>query len=316
MWATTLTRTTPRSSAAECSRWRAAPAHECAGCHAKIYAEWRSSLHALAFDDPIFRAEYEPAPSRFCSNCHADAEALFGHDAHDGVSCSSCHRPDDTAPRQVGVEGCGRCHQFHYAPDETIYDPADALQDTVHEWRRSDAARMGVTCVDCHMPLVGDGAGRHHNHRVAGAADEWLVAQALDVSTSAHRQGERIEVTMRVEAADVGHRVPTGDVFRRLRVAAWTDGGDPVERWLGREFAAVTASTGEGFRLRPVLDSRVPAPGDGEAVELRLSVPDAEGPLHWSVELHRMPVATASQRNFDPETVKVTAAYGSIELER
>ncbi|MBP8809585.1 MAG: hypothetical protein KBG48_28885 [Kofleriaceae bacterium] len=81
----------------------------CAGCHPKHFAEWQSSMHAYAADDPVFLAlnragqeETGGALGSFCVNCHAPiavAQGLTtdGTNLADvprwakGVTCYFCH---------------------------------------------------------------------------------------------------------------------------------------------------------------------------------------------------------------------------------
>lgn len=308
-----------------CSRSSPQEATTCQRCHAAIHDEWRGSGHASAFEDPVFRAEYDPAPSSFCADCHAAGRARHGHRAHDGVDCAACHAPSPGAtatvpPSTSGSQRCAGCHQFAFPPGELgthgVYDPADALQDTVHEWQASDAARDGRDCIDCHMPWVADGDARHRSHRLVGAGDPTLVRDAIVATATARLRAEGLEVTVTLAPGEVGHRVPTGDMFRRLRVAAWNEGAAPVEQWLGREFALLPAADDRGFRLRPAFDDRVPAPGDGEPVQVRLLLPGVRTrQAHWSVELHRMPPAQARARGLDPEELWTPVAEGLVRSE-
>lgn len=306
-----------------CARASPHPATTCQRCHAAIHDEWRGSGHASAFEDPVFRAEYDPAPSSFCADCHAAGRARYGHRAHDGVDCAACHAPSPgagTATPPSGSPRCAGCHQFAFPPGELgthgVYDPADALQDTVREWQASDAAREGRDCIDCHMPWVADGDARHRSHRLVGAGDPALVRDAIVATATARSRAEGLEVTVTLAPGEVGHRVPTGDMFRRLRVAAWNEGAAPVEQWLGREFAQLPAADDRGFRLRPAFDDRVPAPGDGEPVQVRLLLPGVHTTqARWSVELHRMPPAQARARGLDPATLWTPVAAGLVRSE-
>lgn len=313
-----------------CTRATAGEAETCARCHAAIHAQWRASGHAAAFEGAVFRAEYDPAPSPFCADCHAAARASHGHRAHDGVDCASCHAPaqalrpdlpDGAAPK--GSESCARCHQFTFSSEafgtHGVYDPADPLQDTVHEWQASAAARDGIECIDCHMPWIDEGDARHRDHRLVGAGDPTLVGDSILVEATLGPHPDGLELTLELAPGDVGHRVPTGDMFRRLRVAAWTDGTPPVEHWLGRWFAQMPASDDHDFRLRPVFDDRVPAPGAGEPVQVRLVLPGGparagahQPDVHWSVELYRMPPDQARERGLDPASLRTLVAEGAV----
>ena len=296
-----------------CARARDGEAASCGRCHPQIHAQWRASGHAAAFDNPIFQAEYTPHPSPECAACHAAGQARAGHASHDGVDCGACHGAalERGAPRW---RVCASCHQFHFpgpAPGG-IYDPADAQQNTLSEWLASDAARAGRDCIDCHMS--GATTAGHMSHRILGASDPALAADALTVSASLRRDAGQLVVSLRLGPGDVGHSVPTGDMFRRLRVEASTVAGASSVRWLGQVFAEMPASSGVGFRLRPVLDTRIPAPGAGDPVGVELRLPDGEGPVLWSVELHRLRPAVARERGLDPATTSTLLASGEVEL--
>lgn len=302
-----------------CTRERAEPAARCGVCHPEIYAQWRAGPHAAAFDDPLFRAEYEPAPSPFCTDCHAHGEARFGHDPHDGVDCSGCHPPAERPMISDGVSMCAGCHQFDF-PEGSFagrghYDPADPLQDTVHEWMRSTAASRGQSCVDCHMPASG-AAHEPRRHRMLDTHDPTLLTRALRVQGRAHHEPEGLVVDLSVAPGQVGHRVPTGDMFRRLRVRVEVEGEPAHERWLGRIFAQAIASDDRGFRLRPVLDERVPAPGEEPAAPLRFVLPTRDATrVRWSIDLYRMPPEHAHHRGLDEAAIRVPMVTGQLEVE-
>jgi hypothetical protein len=162
------------------------------------------------------------------------------------------------------------------------------------------------------MPWEVEGEALHRSHRLVGAGDRALVRKAVVAAATARVRPEGLEVTVTLAPGEVGHRVPTGDMFRQLRVAAWNDDGVPVEQWLGRQFAQMPASDDHGFRLRPVLDDRVPAPGAGEPVQVQLLLVGASRQAYWSVELHRMPPAQARARGLDPAKLWTPVAEGTV----
>jgi hypothetical protein len=81
----------------------------CAGCHPQQYEEWTGSVHALAFQDPIYQGELNKGlkavgheVTRQCEGCHSPAGVLNGEIkgpgltglsplALAGVSCDICH---------------------------------------------------------------------------------------------------------------------------------------------------------------------------------------------------------------------------------
>lgn len=85
------------------------PPETCAGCHPQQYQEWRGSMHALAFTDPVYQGELNKAVkavghdiARQCEGCHTPAGVVTGEIkgpgvsglsdvAVSGVSCDMCH---------------------------------------------------------------------------------------------------------------------------------------------------------------------------------------------------------------------------------
>ncbi len=108
-----------REAPGPCSRLQGGAAADCGVCHAQAYAQWSRTAHASTWTNPRFRAEFDPAPSLSCVDCHADAEVRAEH-PEEGVSCSSCHLPTmadasvDTGDWPPGVQMCVRCHQFDF----------------------------------------------------------------------------------------------------------------------------------------------------------------------------------------------------------
>lgn len=93
-------------------------ASTCERCHARVVAEWRSSMHAHALTGPVMiaqtnlaarttlQAAASPDPQRLCVNCHAPLTARIAPSAtlplalpalgdpdlvHEGVTCVVCH---------------------------------------------------------------------------------------------------------------------------------------------------------------------------------------------------------------------------------
>lgn len=81
----------------------------CQGCHPQQYDEWSGSVHALAFQDPIYQGELNKGfkavgheVTRQCEGCHSPAGMVtgeikgpglkgLGRMALAGVSCDICH---------------------------------------------------------------------------------------------------------------------------------------------------------------------------------------------------------------------------------
>jgi len=85
------------------------PPEVCAECHSEKYEEWTSSMHAMAFVDPVYQGELHKAVkavgheiSKQCEGCHTPAGVVTGEIkgpgisalsdmAMAGVSCDVCH---------------------------------------------------------------------------------------------------------------------------------------------------------------------------------------------------------------------------------
>jgi hypothetical protein len=294
----------------------------CAQCHEAIVDEWRSSLHADSWTDPVFRAEYDPAPAASCRGCHNPPSAAPG--GH-GIDCASCHvrgaeilaigsspaaraaHPIRVDPELASVERCGDCHQFNHQEDG-VHDPAEPLQATVEEWRASEFGARGRGCVSCHMPRE----SKHRSHRFPGMADPQLLSAALDLEFDARRTELGIDVIVRARARQIGHAFPTGDVFRRAVLTVRTEQGTEARMIMQRWLARTADPDGEDSHVRTVDDTRIPPPGAGEIEHtLHLADPGATD-LEWSLELHRLPLQRARQRGLPDATTIVPVDRGRV----
>ncbi len=297
----------------------------CKRCHAEIVDAWRGSMHAQAWTNPVFRAEYDPAPKDSCRACHAPPNGSV--DAH-GVDCASCHVRGQTilgtrsseagrAAHPVRIDGglssparCGTCHQFDHA-DDGVHDPTEPLQATLDEWRKSDAFREGTTCVDCHMGLGAGGRG----HEFVGLGSPDLLASAVDVSVRPRRTADgSLSVDVELTGAVIGHSFPTGDVFRRGVLRLWTAGGSEASISMQRWLARTADPDGLDTHVRTVDDTRVPPPGDGQLTE-QLALDDTSADwVNWTLEIHRLDLVVADQRGIAHEDAVVVVLSGRARV--
>jgi hypothetical protein len=98
------------------------------------------------------------------------------------------------------------------------------MQSTLAEHAASSYA--SVACAECHMPRRDDG---HHDHAFHVSRDPALLRAALAVTGERTASGLDIVLATR----NVGHAMPTGDLFRRLRVVVRAEG--PGGGHLGEE---------------------------------------------------------------------------------
>jgi hypothetical protein len=264
-------------------------AEACASCHAKETAEWRQSFHRQSLTSPVFRDGFSAEPHLRCVVCHAPLErqtraafrlkGVLGSRAalpddspvHEGITCAACHvrggevlAPNASArpyghpvrhePSLKTSDFCASCHEFtgHALIDGVTVLNALPTQTTFSEWKQWGGAK---TCQQCHMP--------QGSHRVRGAHDVDLLRGALTLEW----RGAFATVT----AHDVGHRVPTGDVFRHL--VLWAD-DVPLARF-GLELGPGVDAEGhtgvqvtKDTRLWPQVPVRVSVPATARVVRL------------------------------------------------
>jgi hypothetical protein len=294
---------------------------DCIGCHASEAESWHASAHRTAFSDEVFQAEWAATEQAACVRCHAplaDPESPRGAEAELGVSCVTCHlregevlsvRASPSAPHPVRIDpslsseqACAGCHDFTFASvAPTPHDLGAPLQHTVHEWR--EVSDRG-TCQSCHLR---DAAGRV-SHAMPGARDPRLLASALGIEARAERgaSGTRVRLTLRSRA---GHAVPTGDMYRRLEVRAYFEGGEIERGEIARTTLMRRFERIDGL-LREVSDDRVPASGAREVV---LELGRGRGPIHWEIEWQALEPSLAAQRWIPDEDARRPVIEGVID---
>ncbi|RMF85855.1 MAG: hypothetical protein D6739_03945, partial [Nitrospirae bacterium] len=163
-------------------------AEGCAGCHPAIYAEWRTTLHRRAWDDPYFQVDrHFDGDQQVCLNCHTpfarqQPQRVLGfrdrarwepilapnpdYDPalrHEGVTCLVCHldpeqgvilgpaaAPEAPHPSRAWRDPNRVCLRCHRVENRS-WDARFRIPPcgTVAEIR---AAGGEVACVPCHMP--------------------------------------------------------------------------------------------------------------------------------------------------------------------
>jgi nitrate/TMAO reductase-like tetraheme cytochrome c subunit len=216
----------------------------CGKCHAEVLAEWKGTLHATAWQDPLFVTAAGKPMKMECKPCHSPQPILFSDPAMDygyrpylrdfnhvdSVNCVSCHlRKDGTVaarqdhpdapcrpvrdPRLSSTLLCGTCH--------------NPTHDANNEWERSAARKLGVSCNDCHSQVVyrtgADGRKKAgFSHVFPGGNDPAFVQKAIKTDLSLRGR----ELTVRVENR-TAHKFP-GEVPTRIfliRIQFWDADG-------------------------------------------------------------------------------------------
>ena len=166
----------------------------CGSCHKDIYAMWKESKHARAFENPIFAAAYRDVQReggdarRMCLRCHAPVAGITGDlesrqaITREGVTCDFCHSVtgvairDADSPFVVDVGTTKRGTKARTAPpahqvQPSILHKSSRLCGGCHEFRNAEGVTTISTftewrgsrypadlraCQDCHfLPVAG-----------------------------------------------------------------------------------------------------------------------------------------------------------------
>ncbi len=151
----------------------------CSDCHYEKYEEWTSSMHALAFTDPVYQGELNYAVkkaghdiARQCEGCHSPAAVVTGEIkgpgikglspvALGGVSCDVCHSVKghthwQTPSRQPenGSLILSPGKNSEEGPILTKYgpiDPDEECGDEFHQCNKSELHLSSELCAGCHQ---------------------------------------------------------------------------------------------------------------------------------------------------------------------
>ena len=168
-------------------------AESCGQCHQAIYEEWKSSIHARAYEDPFFHAYWtKDKHSWVCLNCHAPLENQQAtliktiprdrvEKAHqepnpqfdpeyqkEGITCAACHVrdgvilgpfEDSAAPHPTQFDPNFRTAQVCYRCHNVISGPAQFYNvgpcGTYAEYEgKFFMKERGFICQSCHMPDI------------------------------------------------------------------------------------------------------------------------------------------------------------------
>ncbi|MBI3856138.1 MAG: hypothetical protein HY293_10665 [Planctomycetes bacterium] len=217
----------------------------CGKCHVEVLDEWKGTLHATAWQDPIFVASAGRPMKMECKPCHSPQPVLFSDvlamdygyrpllrdfNQADSVNCVACHlRADGTVaarqdhpgapcrpvrdPRLSSTLLCGTCH--------------NPTHDANTEWERSAARKLGIACNDCHSQAVyrtgADGKKKTgFSHVFPGGNDPAFVKKAILTECSVQDR----KLSLRVENRSA-HKFP-GEVPTRIfliRIQFWDRDG-------------------------------------------------------------------------------------------
>ncbi len=165
----------------------AAP-EQCASCHPNHYSEWRSSMHAYAFVDPVFFAMHERGQretagklDQFCTKCHSPIASLTGETppffnrnnlspiSQHGVQCDVCHTITKINKTMNA--------DFELTPGNTKYGSiANPAPNNFHQSSFNAVFDRSEFCSTCHEVVNGQGA------KLEETFTEWVRATFAGMS--------------------------------------------------------------------------------------------------------------------------------------
>jgi hypothetical protein len=307
----------------------------CERCHADVARDWNASLHKRADIEPAYLASFQIEPLPFCRGCHAPESNPDVREADDvrdlGVGCVTCHvtapgtvlaaprlgaidpwrDAPETSPHRIvrdarfaGDGACAGCHEFTF-PGRSAAKREDLMQGTIAEHAESPASDRA--CADCHMP---EGPNGKRTHRFIASRDPAAVARAVEIHV------ERLDSThVRVDLApkDLGHAFPTGDLFRRVEIAAWAEGDDSGDHRRVRYLARHFGSEGQTIGRKLLTDDRVRREGASVTLEIPAA---ADKPIRWRIAYQRVSHPNGIDEQKASLEGELELAAGTLEPQR
>lgn len=162
-------------------------AKSCGRCHAEIYKDWSTSMHANAWTDPYFQADYAFDGSlQICLNCHTPLRDQQEHLVLGFTDASKFYpilKPNPAYDRSLQNEGvtCAACH----VRDGVIHGPNENNR-APHPVKRDETMSDGHSvCRRCHM-VKGERWDTFYRFPPCGTFDETKEAGKAPQCTMCH----------------------------------------------------------------------------------------------------------------------------------
>ncbi len=229
----------------------------CKDCHKVYFDEWKQSLHARSWTDPIYQAAIKRRKRKeSCYSCHVPDSVVArapkkpkarSGDFHSGITCESCHRVGDKIGGPFGAKTTAHesvQHEYYGGKSSTLclschntnVGPVRALGKSFAATKK---AKSGRTCQHCHMPdlerpiandpQTGKPEGKERkarSHLILGPSDPKFVAKAFALRVEGPKDGK---ATLFLENK-AGHRIPSLKI-RQFQVRFTVTAEDGRELW-------------------------------------------------------------------------------------
>ena len=210
----------------------------CKRCHPAIWREWERSMHAKAWEDPIYQEAASQVADREkkCDPCHAPEPILItgigkmpklrAADREFGVSCIVCHidahgamhGPHKSANPMYHANVTSEAHANPTALCATCHgQPSVPEHNQVDSFKNSPAAQQGLTCATCHMPAVKRRLSVHSYDDVSIRRHTWMGSRSVNkLKSAANLKIIRAEGKATVRLTNkAGHLLP-GEALRAI----------------------------------------------------------------------------------------------------
>ncbi len=243
-------------------------AESCGQCHREIYEEWKTSIHAHAYEDPFFQAYWKKDKNIWvCLNCHTPLEnqqPTLVKEIPRGRVEKAVQEPNPHYDPEYQKESvtCAVCH----VRDGVIYGP---FEDSAapHPTKFDPNFRTAQPCYRCHN--VVSGPAQFYNVGPCGTYAEYEGKFFMQ---------ERGFICQSCHMPEIDRPVAVNSPIRRGRQHLWRGGHDPdmVKRAVAVQVTA---------------NPPIPKPGDDLTVSLNLvnagaghKLPTGDPDRHFTVE--------------------------------
>jgi|CXWL01.1.fsa_nt_gi hypothetical protein len=217
-------------------------AESCGKCHQEIYQEWKSSIHAKAFDDPFFQAYWKKDKNIWvCLNCHTPLEnqqPTLIKDIPRGRVEKAIQEPNPQYDPEYQKEAisCATCH----VRDGVIIGPYDDSA-APHPTKFDPTFRTAQVCNRCHN--VVSGPAQFYNVGPCGTYSEY---------ESGFYTKERGMICQSCHMPEVDRPVAVNGPIRQGRQHLWRGGHDPdmIHRAVALQVQATPSKPKPGETVR------------------------------------------------------------------
>lgn len=141
----------------------------CSGCHSDIFKQWKGSMHANAFIDPVFQAlwkigakETQGMTDTLCGGCHAgvgvlsndlvfkNGEFQTSDIAKEGVHCDLCHTVVRSSFKETPTFEPQNA-SLVLSPGDVKRGPYKDSESPHHETAYSELHTKSEFCANCHQ---------------------------------------------------------------------------------------------------------------------------------------------------------------------